>query len=159
MMNADNVFFHEFQTTHVAIPFDRITTADFEPAIMQGIKEHNAEVEAIANQTAAPTFENTIVALERAGKTLNRVLNVFYPLLSANADDSLLAVSNRVAPILSEHSNGITLNEKLWQRIKQVHATFDRSKHDAEDYMLLKSTYESFVRSGAATTSTSGWPC
>lgn len=149
-MNADNVFFHEFQTTHGAIPFDRITTADFEPAIMQGIKEHNAEVEAIANQTAAPTFENTIVALERAGKTLNRVLNVFYPLLSANADDSLLAVSNRVTPILSEHSNSITLNEKLWQRIKQVHAAFDRSKHDTEDYMLLKSTYESFVRSGAA---------
>ena len=70
MMNADNVFLHEFMTTHGAIPFDRITNSDFEPAIMQGIKEHNAEILAIANQTTTPTFENTIVAFERSGKTL-----------------------------------------------------------------------------------------
>ena len=150
MMNADNVFFHEFKTTHGAIPFDRITNADFEPAIMQGIKEHSAEVEAIANQTAEPTFENTVVALERSGKTLNRVLNVFYPLLSANADDSLQAISQKMAPILSEHSNSITLNKKLWKRIKAVYASFDAKAHDNEDYMLLKKTYDSFVRSGAS---------
>ena len=150
MMNADNVFLHEFMTTHGAIPFDRITNSDFEPAIMQGIKEHNAEILAIANQTTTPTFENTIVAFERSGKTLNRVLNVFYPLLSANADDSLQAISQKMAPIISEHNNSITLNENLWHRIRQVYASFDRKAHDNEDYMLLKNTYESFVRSGAS---------
>lgn len=149
-MNADNVFFHEFKTTHGAIPFDHITVADYEPAIKQGIAEHNQEIEAIANQESEPTFENTIVALERSGKTLVRVLGVFYPMLSANADDSLLAVSNRMMPLLSEHSNSVTLNHKLFERVKYVHDHFDKSKYDKEDQMLMHETYASFVRSGAS---------
>ena len=83
----NNIFFEPFKTTGGAIPFDRITTGDYEPAIRQGIKEHDAEVAAITGNAAEATFENTIVALERAGATLNRVLGVFYPMLSANADD------------------------------------------------------------------------
>ncbi|MCI5980805.1 MAG: M3 family metallopeptidase [Muribaculaceae bacterium] len=149
-MNADNVFLHEFKTTHGAIPFDHITVADFEPAIRQGIIEHDKEIQAIANQAASPTFENTVVALERSGKTLTRVLGVFYPMLSANADDSLLAVSNRMMPILSEHNNSVTLNEKLFERIKYVKTHFDATTHDREDQMLLHETYESFLRSGAS---------
>ncbi len=149
-MNADNVFFHEFKTTHGAIPFDHITVADFEPAIRQGIIEHDNEIQAIANQSATPTFENTVVALERSGKTLTRVLGVFYPMLSANADDSLLAVSNRMMPLLSEHNNSVTLNEKLFDRIKYVKAHFDATAHDKEDQMLMHETYESFLRSGAS---------
>ena len=148
-MNAENVLLKEFRTTNGWVPFDRITTADYEPAIMQGIKEHDDEVDRIINNSDEPTFENTIVALDRAGKTLNRVLGVFYPMLSCNADDSLNAVSNRVAPVISEHSNSITLNERLWQRVKYVHDHFDKSKYDVEDQMLLKETYDSFVRSGA----------
>ena len=148
-MIKDNIFCRPFTTTGGAVPFDRITTADYEPAIRQGIKEHDAQVKAIAENEAQPTFENTIVALERAGATLNRVLGVFYPMLSANADDALMEVSNRMAPVLSEHFNSITLNEQLWQRVKRVHDHFDATKHDEEDCMLMRETYDGFIRSGA----------
>ena len=150
MISADNVFFQPFKTTNGAIPFDRITTADYEPAIIEAMKRHSAEIDSIANQEASPTFENTIVALERSGQMLNRVLGVFYPMLSANADDSLMAVSERMTPLITEHGNSITLNEKLWQRIDYVYNHFDKSQYDNEDWMLLHNTHESFVRSGAA---------
>ena len=148
-MREDNIFLKGFKTTGGAVPFDRITTADYEPAICQGIQEHDNEIRLIAENEVAATFENTIVALDRAGATLNRVLGVFYPMLSANADDALHEVSNRMAPLLSEHFNNITLNERLWQRVKQVHDNFDAASHDAEDNMLMYETYEGFVRSGA----------
>ena len=148
-MIENNIFFRPFKTSGGAIPFDRITTSDYEPAILQGIKEHDSEVNAIANNDAEATFENTIVALDRAGAMLNRVLGVFYPMLSANADDALMDVSNRTAPLLSEHFNSITLNERLWQRVKHVHDHFDSGGHDAEDRMLMHETYNGFVRSGA----------
>ena len=95
-MNKDNIFLRPFKTRGGAIPFDRITTADYEPAIRQGIQEHKAQVEAIVNSSDEATFENTIIALERAGQTLNRVLGVFYPMLSCHADDALHEVSNRI---------------------------------------------------------------
>ena len=148
-MIEDNIFYKPFRTTGGAVPFDRITTADYEPAILRGIEEHDAEVKTIAENQAEATFENTIVALERAGSMLNRVLGVFYPMLSANADDALMAVSSRTAPILSNHFNNITLNEQLWQRVKHVHDHFDASRHDVEDQMLMRETYDGFVRSGA----------
>lgn len=148
-MIENNIFLKPFRTTGGAVPFDRITTVDYEPAIREGIKEHDAEVKAIAGNEAEPTFENTIVPLERAGATLNRVLGVFYPMLSANADDDLMAVSERMAPVLSEHFNSITLNEQLWQRVKHVHDHFDAERHDVEDRMLMCETYDGFVRSGA----------
>ncbi len=148
-MIEDNIFFKPFMTSGGAVPFDRITTNDYEPAIRQGIKEHDAEVKAITDNVAEATFENTIVALERSGSMLNRVLGVFYPMLSANADDELMAVSERMAPVLSEHFNSITLNEQLWQRVKYVHDHFDPARYDVEDQMLMKETYDGFVRSGA----------
>ena len=148
-MIEDNIFFKPFMTSGGAVPFDRITTNDYEPAIRQGIKEHDAEVKAITDNAAEATFENTIVALERSGSMLNRVLGVFYPMLSANADDELMAVSERMAPVLSEHFNSITLNEQLWQRVKYVHDHFDPARYDVEDQMLMKETYDGFVRSGA----------
>ena len=145
----NNIFFQPFRTTGGAVPFDRITKADYEPAILQGIKEQDAEVNAIADNEEEPTFENTIVALDRCGSMLNRVLGVFYPMLSCNADDELLAISEKMAPLLSEHFNSITLNERLWQRVKQVHDAFDDDKHDVEDRMLMRETYDRFLRSGA----------
>ena len=148
-MIENNIFFTPFRTTNGMVPFDRITTADYEPAIREGIKLHDAQVAAIVDNQDEPTFENTIVALERAGDMLNRVLGVFYPMLSCNADDELLAVSERMAPVLSEHFNSITLNERLWQRVKSVHDRFDEKQYDAEDRMLMRETYNGFVRSGA----------
>ena len=148
-MGGENIFFRAFRTSGGAVPFDRIATTDYEPAIRKGIKEHDAEVNAIVENEAEATFENTIVALERSGATLNRVLGVFYPMLSANADDALMAVSELMAPVLSEHFNSITLNERLWQRVKHVHDHFDTASHDIEDWMLMRETYDGFVRSGA----------
>ena len=148
-MIENNIFLKPFNTTGGVVPFDRITTADYEPAILEGIKQHDAEVAAIVDNQDEPTFENTIVALERAGAMLNRVLGVFYPMLSCNADDDLMAVSERMAPVLSEHFNSITLNERLWQRVKHVHDSFDEACHDAVDRMLMRETYDGFIRSGA----------
>ena len=148
-MIENNIFFKPFKTTGGAVPFDRITKADYEPAILQGIKEQDAEVNAIADNEEEATFENTIVALDRCGSMLNRVLGVFYPMLSCNAADELLAISEKMAPLLSEHFNSTTLNERLWQRVKHVHDSFDSDKHDVEDRMLMRETYDRFLRSGA----------
>lgn len=146
---TNNIFLKPFSTPHGAIPFDKITTALFEPAIMQGMKEQDQEIAAIIGQEAAPTFENTVVALERSGDTLSRVLGVFYPLLSADADDELMAVSTKMTPLLSEHSTRITLNHDLWLRIKAARDSFDASTHSLEDQRLLDQTCRAFERSGA----------
>ena len=145
-----SIFSQPFDTPHDLVPFNRITNDMYEPAIDEGIARAQAEIDAIANNPEPPTFENTIVALERSGQMLNRVLGVFYPMLSADADDQLMEISERVTPRLTEHSNSITLNRSLWQRIKAVYATFDRDAHDQEDWMLLDKTYRAFLRSGAS---------
>ncbi len=145
-----SIFYQPFDTPHGLVPFDRITNDMYEPAIDEGIARAQAEIDAIANNPEPPTFENTIVALERSGQMLNRVLGVFYPMLSADADDQLMEISERVTPRLTEHSNSITLNRSLWQRIKAVYASFDRDAHDQEDWMLLDKTYRAFLRSGAS---------
>ncbi len=145
-----SIFSQPFDTPHGLVPFNSITNDMYEPAIDEGIARAQAEIDAIANNPEPPTFENTIVALERSGQMLNRVLGVFYPMLSADADDQLMEISERVTPRLTEHSNSITLNRSLWQRIKAVYATFDRDAHDQEDWMLLDKTYRAFLRSGAS---------
>ena len=144
------LFSTPFDTPHGLVPFDQITIDMYEPAIDEGITQAQAEIDAIANNPEPPTFENTVVALDRSGEMLNRVLGVFYPMLSADADDQLMEISERVTPKLTEHSNAITLNRALWQRIKTVHDSFDRKTHDQEDWMLLDKTYRSFLRSGAS---------
>lgn len=154
LMNADNVFLSEFKTTHGLIPFDYFTNKDYEPAIDKGIEEQNQEIDAIVNQSATPTFENTIVAFERTGSTLNRVLGVFYAILEADADDELMEISNRVSPKLTEHGSNIYLNEGLWKRVKSVYDNCDRSKLTTEDIMLLEETYSDFERNGANLTGT-----
>ncbi len=149
LMNADNVFLSEFKTQNGLIPFDYFTNKDFEPAIDFSIDKAKAEINAIVDQKEQPTFKNTIVALENSGKDLNRVLNVFYPLLSANADDELMEISQRVSPKLSEYGTWISLNEGLWKRVKFVYENCDKSTLSTEDQMLLEKTYQSFARNGA----------
>ncbi len=144
------LFTQPFDTPHGLVPFQQITADMYEPAIEQGIAQCQAEIDHIAHNPEPPTFANTIVALERSGAMLNRVLGVFYPMLSAHADDQLMSISQRVAPRLAEHSASITLNRDLWLRVKKVHDTFDSAAHDREDWMLLDKTYRAFVRSGAS---------
>ncbi len=149
-MSNDNVFFAPFTLNHGAIPFNRINNALFEPAVTEAISRHNNEIQQIIDNPEPPTFQNTVVALERSGQMLSRVLGVFFPLLSANADDELLAISERLMPVLDAHSNEITLNEKLWERIKCVNEHFDPKLHSPEDAMLLKRTNDAFINCGAA---------
>lgn len=149
-MNAQNPFFQEFtDTPHGTVPFDRINTTHYEEAVDRGIKLGLAEIDAIADNHDAPTFANTIVALESAGRDLDRVLNVFYPLSEALSDSAMMKVSDNITPKLSDYGTSISLNEKLWNRVKKVYDETDLSKLDPEDAMLLQKTYDSFARNGA----------
>lgn len=149
MTQAENPFFKEFDTVHGTTPFESINNSHYEAAIDRGIELAEQEVDAIVRQRSRPTFENTIVALENTGKDLNRVLNVFYPLLSSLSDNEMMEISLRASAKLSEYSTNISLNEGLWQRIREVYEMRDKLNLDAEDNMLLKRTYDSFARSGA----------
>lgn len=144
-----DIFAHPFNTVNQTAPFSAISNSDYEPAIEAAIASAKAEVEAIAANTEAPTFENTIVALDRSGEDLNRVLNVFYPILSANADDELMEISMRVSPKLADYSTWVTLNEKLWDRIRSVYNSKESLTLTPEQEMLLNETFNSFNLAGA----------
>lgn len=149
MSNAENIFLEEFKTTHNCVPFDRIEKSYYEAAVDSGIKQAEQEIAAIVNQRSMPTFENTIVALENSGEILNRTLNTFYPILSADGDDEMNEISLRIAPKLSEYQANITLNEKLWQRIKYVYDNREKLNLSVEEATLLQRTYDMFAQSGA----------
>lgn len=149
MTQAQNIFESEFSTVHNTAPFSKITNADYEPAIDRGIKLALAEIDAITSNPEAPTFENTIVALERNGRDLNRVLNVFFPLLSADADDEMMELSTRISPKLSDFSTSITLNADLWKRVKSVYDNRASLTLTPEQQTLLQKTYDSFALQGA----------
>lgn len=101
---------------------DRIKTEHYEPAILEGIKQQNAELDAIIQNPEKATFTNTIEAYEQSGRLLDRVTAVFGNMLSAETNDDLQALAQKIMPLLSEHSNNITLNEKLFARVKEVYA-------------------------------------
>lgn len=150
MSSANNPLEQPFSSTiHQTIPFSKIDNSMWQPAIDRGIELAKGEIDAIAQNSEAPTFDNTIKALEHSGEDLNRVLNVFFPLLSANADDEMMEISMRVSQQLSDYSTAITLNEQLWQRIKAIYDSRDKLNLNAEDSMLLQKTYDSFALSGA----------
>ena len=144
-----NPFLTAYHTPFETTPFHLIKTEDFEPAMVEGMEVHNQEIDAIVNRPDEPTFANTIVALEKSGVLLDRVTNVFGNLLSAETSDELEALAERMMPRLSEHSNNISLNEKLFARIKQVYDQTDLETLNQEERMLLQNTYHSFIRNGA----------
>ncbi|OON59268.1 dipeptidyl carboxypeptidase II [Massilia sp. KIM] len=129
--------------------FDKIKDEHFLPAFAAGMREHLREVEAIANAKAAPTFDNTIVAMERSGQLLSRVVPVFTNLQTANTNDRLDAVDREMSPKMAAHYDAIYLNPKLWQRIKTLHDKRASLKLDAEAKHLLERYYKEFVRAGA----------
>ena len=148
----ENPFFSEFQSPYGAPDFDRIQLADYEPAFLKGIEQQNQEIKAIVENPEAPTFENTIVALDNSGEILNRVSGVFFALTSADTNDELMALESKIAPMLSEHSDNIYLNEALYQRVAKV---CEQEKSGAiqlttEQHYLLEKYRKAFERSGAA---------
>lgn len=136
-------------TPHQTVPFGAIDDTMWMPAIDRGIELANAEIDAITRQRSRPDFENTIVALENVGHDLNRVLNVFYPLLSANSNDTMMEVAMEASGKLSDFSTSMVLNRELWQRVKQVYDDRELFNLDAEDMRLLQKTYDSFALNGA----------
>ncbi len=127
-------------------PFADIVFEDFEPAIMEGIKRDNADIDKLVGNPEAPTFENTIIP--KGDHTLERVSTVFFNLLSANTNDQMDQLAQKLQPILTRHSNEVMMNEKLWLRIKAVHDNPGRVL-DSEEQTLLDKLYDGFVRQGA----------
>jgi len=132
-----------------APPFDRIKDTDYEPAFEEAMKQQIAEIDTIANNTAAPTFENTIVAMEKSGRMLDRVSLAFSGVVGANTNDTLDKTQTDEAPKLAAHGDAINLNPKLFARVKAVYDRRDRLKLDPESLQLLKVYYRQFVHSGA----------
>ena len=146
---ARNPFFEEWKTPFGVPPFDQIKDEHFIPAFKKGMETEIKEIDAIANNTEAPTFENTLVAMEKTGELLNKVSRVFFHLNGADTSDTRRAIANDVTPLLSKHRNSINLNEKLFQRVKAVHEHKDKLNLNLEQKKLLEETYKAFVRSGA----------
>ena len=143
-----NPFFESYKY----IPFDKIKEDDYEPAIMEGIRQENEDIERIIHNEDYPTFQNTIVALDFAGSLLDKVTSVFYNLLEAETNDKMDELAQKFSPILSEHSNNIILNKPLFDRVKAVyedHKADNFNRLDAEAKMLLCEKYRMFELNGA----------
>lgn len=148
-MTHTNAYLKPFEGVHGTAPFSSLATADVMPAIDAGIARARAEIKAITGNTAPTTFDNTIVALERCGSDLDRVLGVFYALLSAEADDEMMELSIEASAKLSDYSTSIILDRALWKRIKEAKANTDADRLTPEQRMLIEKTYRSFALSGA----------
>jgi len=144
-----NPFFGEFDTPHGMPPFAKIQKTHYLPAFYHGIEENRKEIEAIANNTAAPSFENTIEAMEKSGDFLDRVSNVFYGLTGSMSDVEMRAIAKEISPKLSALSDDISLNANLFERVKAVYQQKDSLNLRADQQTLLEKTYKGFVRGGA----------
>lgn len=149
MIQASNPFFENYSTPHGTFPFDRIKIAHYIPAIHEGIRRQNEEIDAIINTPAPPTFANTLLAYEKSGELLHQVNSVFGNLLSAETDDKLQKLAKEIMPLMSEHENNISLNEKLFAHIKVVYEQQETENLNAEQSKLLQDVYNGFVRNGA----------
>ena len=149
MMQTQNPFFENIHTPHGTVPFDRIAVEHYAPAIREGIRRQNEEIDAIVHNPAPANFQNTILALELSGELLRRVETVFDNLLSAETNDAMQDLAKELMPLLSEHANNITLNEHLFERVKTAYEHRNDEALTAEQRKLTEDTYEGFVRSGA----------
>ena len=145
-----NPFFEPYGTPHDTVPFDRIRLEDYEEAFMEGIRRDNEQIEKTVNNPAKPTFDNTIINTEEDEgyyDLLSRVSTVFYNLLSAETNDAMDALAQKMQPILTQHANDVRLNPRLFERVRYVHRHHRRLT--PEEKMLLDNCYDGFVRSGA----------
>ena len=148
-----NPFFLPYDTLHYTVPFNRITLADYEEAMMEGIRREDEQIEKIINNPDEPTFENTIIPEDEVkGRKhyydlLSRVESVFFNMLSAETNDEMDALAQKMSPILTKHGNDVSLNPKIFERVKYVYE--HHGELTPEENCLLEKSYEGFVRSGA----------
>ena len=147
--NMDNPFFSAWNTPYEIPDFSRIKTEHYMPAFEEGMRQQKAEIDAIVNNTEAPTFENTILALEYSGKLLNEVSGVFFNLSECENSDEMEAIAEEVTPLLSKHGDDIALNAKLFERIKSVYDQRESLGLNPEQMRLVEKYYKDFVRGGA----------
>lgn len=143
-----NPFFSDYDTPYGVPPFDKIANEDYEPAFLEGMRRHTAEIDAIVADTAAPTFENTILAYENSGDLLSRVSMVFFNITEAHTNDTLDAIAEKITPLITEHYDNIALNEGLFRRIKSVYDRRDSLGLAGEEARLTEKIYKGFERSG-----------
>lgn len=145
----DNPLLTGFTTPFGVPPFDLIKPHHYRPAFLLGMEEHMKEIEAVMNNKEEPTFENTIVALDKSGETLARVSRIFFGLAEANTNDSIQQIQVDISPKLSAHNDAISLNIKLFNRIKSVYDNQEKFNLDAAQTYILENLYKGFVRNGA----------
>ena len=146
---SENPLLTESQLPYGAPQFDKIRAEHYLPAFRQAISEAKADVDAIVNNPDAPDFPNTIEALEFAGRTLNRVSGIFYNILEADTNDELQRIAEEVSPLMTEYEMYVSLNDKLFERVKSVYAGKDSLGLEPDQRRLLENTYRSFARNGA----------
>lgn len=146
---STEIFRTDYATPHHSTPFSKIPVACYEPAMRQAMEKSMAEIEAIASNPEPPTFANTIDAYERSGAMLDRVLNAFYPLLSACSTPQMEEIAERMSGPLSEHSTRILLNERLFERVRSVYDSRESLTLTTEESTVLRDVYEGFSRNGA----------
>jgi peptidyl-dipeptidase Dcp len=147
---CENPFFCKWDTPYGVPPFDKIKFENFKPAFIKGMEEEDKAIDAIVNNPGAPTFDNTIKALQYTGDLLDKVQSAFGVLNSANTNDSIQALSKAMSPLFSKHRDNISLNEKLFERVKSVYEKRDNLTLNPEERKLLEDTYRGFVRNGIA---------
>ena len=147
--NARNPFFAEtWNTPFGTPPFDQIRTAHYMPAFLEGMRRHNAEIEAIVNNPDAPTFANTVVPFEASGLFLERVNLVFRNYIATERNEALTVIEREIGPMLTAHSDQVSMNADLFARIRVVYEN-ERHQLQGEDLRLLQIMYRDFVRGGA----------
>jgi len=144
-MSSQNILLEDFNQA----PFSKIETSNYKPAILKAIDLARGEIDSITSNTAKPTFENTIEALEFSGKKLDRITSIFFNINSAETSDEIQKIAQEVSPLLSEFSNDITLNKDLFQRVEEVYKQKDTLELNKEQETLLDQKYKSFTRNGA----------
>ena len=147
-----NPFLTEYTTPFQVPPFDQIKNEHYMPAFEAGIKEQQAEIEAIANNAETPTFQNTILPFDKSGETLDRVSNVFFNLNECLTNDEMIAIAEQVLPMLSKHSDAIMMNPKLFERIDYVYQHRNEMGLDAQQIRVVEKYHQDFIRSGAGLT-------
>ena len=144
-----NPLLSEFDTPHGIAPFSEITIGNYREGMLLGMEEQKTEIEAIVNNSEAPTFENTIVALDQCGKLLRKVRGTFSPLSSSNSTEDMRALQKEMSPLFSAHNDDIYLNEKLFARVKAVYDSRESLTLTPEQVKILENIYKRFVNSGA----------
>jgi peptidyl-dipeptidase Dcp len=148
-MKKDNPFFSEYDTPFQVPPFDKIDTTHYIPAFEEGMKQQNAEIDSIINNTDEPTFDNTILAYDKSGKLLNKVGYVFFQMIEANTNEQMQAIARKISPLLSNHRDNISMNEKLFKRVKTIYDKRNEMKLDSQQVRVVEKYYRDFVRTGA----------